>query len=127
MNQINSDPRLCENCHRPIPETTRIDAIFCSSRCGWRYRNKIKREKRAEDIKNHPMDPIEKNYGIINFLYQNNSNVVSRQTLREIGFDPDVCSGMRNFSRENHRTEIMIRDYILILDDNELLTIKKQI
>ena len=124
---MQSGMRFCKNCHRVIPETTRIDAIFCSPRCGWRYRNKLKREKRAEDIKNQSMDPIEKNYGIINFLYQNNSNVVSRQTLREIGFDPDACSGIRDFSWENHRTEIMIRDYILILDDDELLTIKKQI
>ncbi len=127
MNQINSDPRLCENCPRPIPETTRIDAIYCSPRCGWRYRNKLKREKKAEDIKHQSFDPTEKNYGIINFLYQNNSNVVSQQTLREMDFDPDIHSGMRHLDQDNHRTEFMIREYVLILDSDELLTIKKRI
>ena len=71
------------------------------------------------------MDPIEKNYGIIKFLYQNNRTVVSRQTLIEIGFDPDIYSGMKNFIPEDHITDIMIREYILSLDD-ELVTIKKQ-
>ena len=127
MNQINSDPRLCENCNRAIPDTTRIDAIFCSSRCGWQYRNKLKREKRAEDIKNQPFDPIEKNYEIIKFLFQNNRTVVSQQALWEIGFDPEVHSGMRDFDRENHRTEFLIREYILILDSDESVTIKNRI
>ena len=124
---MQSGMRLCKNCHRPIPETTRIDAIFCSPRCGWRYRNKLNREKRAEDIKNQPMDPTEKNYGIINFLYQNNSNVVSQQTLRDMDFDPDIHSGMRHLDRENHRTEFMIREYVLTLESDELVTIKKRI
>ncbi len=119
--------KLCKNCPRLISEKTRIDAIFCSSRCGWQYRNKLKREKRVEDIRNQSFDPVETNYGIIKFLYQNNRTVVTRQTLLEIGFDPELCSGMRDFSTEDNRTEIMIRDYILILDDDELLTIKKQI
>ncbi len=125
MNQINLDPRLCENCPKPIPETKRIDAIFCSSRCDWQYRNKLEREKRAEDVKNKPFDPIEKNYGIIKFLFQNNSTVVSQQTLREMDFDPDIHSGMRHLDRENHRTEFLIRDYVLTLDNDELVTIKK--
>ena len=122
---MQSGMRFCKNCHRAIPETTRIDAIFCSPRCGWRYRNKLKREKRAEDIKNQPFNLIEKNYGIIKFLYQNNRTVVSRLTLIEIGFDPDIHSGMKNFIPEDHITDIMIREYILSLDD-ELVTIKKQ-
>ncbi len=118
---------LCKNCHQPIPEKTRIDAIFCSSRCGWQYRNKLIREKRVEDIKNQPFDPIEKNYGIIKFLFQNNRTVVSQQTLSEIGFDPDLHSGMRNHDRENQRTEFLIREYVLILASDELVTIKKRI
>ena len=123
---MNSKERICKNCQKPIPETMRIDAVFCSARCGWRYRNKVKSEERLEARKSATPNPIEKNYGIIKFLFQNNRTDVSRETLREIGFDPDVHSGMRNINHEDQRTEFRIREYILTLGKDELITINKQ-
>lgn len=122
---MHSKERICKNCQDPIPETVRIDAVFCSARCGWRYRNKVNREKRLEARKSATPDPIEKNYGIIKFLFQNNRTVVSRKTLHEIGFDPDVHSGMGKINHENQMTEFMIREYILTLGKDELITINK--
>ena len=69
---------LCENCNPPIPETKRMDAIFCSSKCGWRYRNFENQKKRAEQKRDLNSDPLEENYGIINDLYLRNCNVILR-------------------------------------------------
>jgi predicted nucleic acid-binding Zn ribbon protein len=45
------EARLCKNCRRVIPETMRIDAVFCSAKCGWTYRNQKKRKEYVEKQK----------------------------------------------------------------------------
>ena len=34
---------LCKNCHKPLPETARKDATFCSDNCRAEYRRKSRK------------------------------------------------------------------------------------
>ncbi len=119
--------RLCKNCQGPITETTRIDAIFCSPKCGWTHRNRIKREEHLKAINTRLQDPTEKNYRIIKFLHENNQTAISRDALIGIGFNPEIHSGMRKFDRDCDTSEFMIKDFVLTLGPDEIITIQKSI
>ena len=61
------ETRSCKKCKKTIPETTRIDAVYCSAKCGWSYRNEKKRQYLAEKKKIH--QPFTENIRIINDLF----------------------------------------------------------
>ncbi len=123
--EINGDG-LCKNCRNPIPETKRIDAVFCSPKCGWRYRNLLAREKRIEKIKNLKNDPVEQNFQIIDDLYQRGIVVISQKSMIEIGFNPNAYSNLIDYDEEKGITEFEIKDYMLTLATDKI-TIKPSI
>jgi len=43
------EARKCKNCGNPIPLQRRIDAKYCSTRCGWRYRNRLGSKEGQDD------------------------------------------------------------------------------
>ena len=119
--------RLCKNCQDPIPETKRIDAVFCSARCGWTRRNRIKREERLKAINTMLQDPIEKNYGIIQSLYKNNQTAISRGALIGMGFDPEKHNSSRIIQLIPFTMEFLIKDFELTLGPDKIITIKKRV
>ncbi len=119
--------RLCKNCHDPIPETKRIDAVFCSARCGWTHRNRINREERIKAKYARLQNPIDKNYGIIQSLYENNQTAISRDTLIGMGFDPEKHNGSRIIQFKPFTMEFIIKDFVLTLGPDEIITIKKRV
>jgi len=40
-----SGGRLCQECRFPIPARRRRHSLYCSPRCGWRYRQRRRRER----------------------------------------------------------------------------------
>lgn len=103
---MKKEPRFCKWDNRPIPEEKRIDAIFCSPKCGWKYRNDRNRKKK-------PVIEItdgrrETNIIIIMDLMSRGIYEIPMKSLEDIRFDFNCYDRYGEFDKENQTTEYIL-------------------
>ncbi len=103
---MNREPRFCKWDGEPISEHKRIDAIFCSPECGWKYRNERNRERKPV-IKNTD-DRREKNIMIIKDLMTRGINEIPIKSLEDNGFDFDRYDRFGEIDKEEGTMEFII-------------------
>ena len=114
---MKKDPRFCKWDMKPIPEDKRIDAIYCSSQCGWNYRNEKKRERKPvrkiTDVRR------ETNITMIKDLITRGINEIPMKSLEDYGFDFDCYDRYGEIDTENMTTEFIISSFsFTIIDSN---------
>ena len=114
---MKKEPKYCKWCGKPIPEEMRIDAIYCSRKCGWTCRNEKNRERKLI-IKNTD-DRHEKNIMIIKDLMIRGINEIPTKSLEDIGFDFDCYDRFGEIDQEKRTTEFIISTVsFTIIDEN---------
>ena len=110
------EPRFCKWDGEPIPEEKRIDAIYCSRKCGWNYRNEKNRERKPDIINTD--DPREINIMIIKDLMTRGINEIMITSLTDFGFDFDCYDKIGDFDIAKG-TEFLISAFsFTIIGDN---------
>lgn len=101
--------KLCKHCGQPIFLSKRTDALFCSAKCGWRYRN---RENAMEDKGMRPIDRrLVKNRKIIKDLFRRGKLDVSIESLELLGFDFDLYTKFVDKSYETKISVVNVYEY----------------
>ncbi len=103
---MKKEPRFCKWDMKPIPDEKRIDAKYCSSRCGWKYRNEKNRERKPV-IKNTDVRR-ESNIMIINDLITRGIYEIPTKSLEDIGFDFDRYDKFGEIDKEKGTMEFII-------------------
>jgi hypothetical protein len=106
--------RYCKNNpDHPIPESTRTDAVFCSQRCGWQYRNRKKATK-TEEFQKIERD-LYTNYRIIKDMLRKDISEISKDTAIVLGFNLSCHTGILDIDNLNGTAEFELFDYSYII------------
>ena len=81
------EPRHCKRggCPHTIDEEKRSDAVYHSPECGWKDRNRKKRQENK--VKREIQRKLDRNNAIIKDLYKQAKLDVSTEILEVMGFD----------------------------------------
>ena len=114
---MKKDPRFCRWDGEPIPDDKRIDALYCSSQCGWNFRNEKNRERKPVPEKTDARR--ETNIMIINDLMNRSIYEISMKSLEDTGFDFDCYDRYGEIDKEKETTEFIISSFsFTIIDEN---------
>ena len=103
---MKKDPRFCKWDNKPIPEEKRIDAIYCSSKCGWKYRNEKNRERKP--VIKITNDRRDENILIIKDLMSRGIYEIPMKSLEDNGFDFDRYDRIGEIDEEKGTMEFII-------------------
>lgn len=103
---MKKESRYCKWDGEPIPEEKRIDAVYCSPECGWKYRNEKNRERKP--VIQNTDDRRETNIMIIKDLMTRRINEIPTKSLEDIGFDFDRYDRFGEIDKENGTMEFII-------------------
>lgn len=116
------ETKYCKYCNEPIPQSRKVDAIFCSDRCGWTYRNRnrLKLDKEKKEIDRQ----LSNNYKIVKSLHDKGITRIFKENLAKLGFNPDYYTEFTDMDPYTKASEVKIFDFIVKTEDN-LCFIKK--
>lgn len=101
------------NPDHPIPDSIRADAVFCSQKCGWQYRNR----KKATETKE--FQKIERdlytNYRIIKDMLQKDISEISKDTAIVLGFNLSCHTGILGIDKLKGIAEFKLFDFSYII------------
>jgi hypothetical protein len=107
--------KVCKNCGNEYTGR-RFGSLFCTSKCGWTYRNRMKKEN--YNIRESEIKKLAKNAKILENFYNKDKKQIPINVLEFIGFDFDLCTTPVKYDKENGHGYYKMLDYwvILILD-----------
>ena len=103
---MENETRYCKWDGEPIPEEMRIDAVYCSRRCGWKFRNDKNRKRKP--TMNFTDSHRETNIMIINDLINREIYEIPMKSLVDIKFDFNCYDRYGEFDKENETTEYIL-------------------
>jgi hypothetical protein len=114
---MNRAPRFCKWDMKPIPEDVRFDALYCSPKCGWKYRNE--RNRRKKPVIEKTDDRRETNIRIIKDLMSREIYEIPMKSLEDNGFDFDCYDRFGEVDQEKRTAEFIISTVsFTIIDEN---------
>ena len=106
---MKKEPRYCKWDGKLIPDDKRIDAIFCSPKCGWSYRNEKKRQRKPVPEKIDARR--ETNIMIIKGLMSREIYEIPMKSLDDFGFDFDCYDKIGEFDIATTGTQFFISTF----------------
>lgn len=101
--------RLCKYDSIPIPKEKRSDAVYHSPECGWKDRNRKKRQENK--VKREIQRKLDRNNAIIKDLYKRAKLDVSIESLELLGFDFDIYTNFVTKSFETKTSVVKVYEY----------------
>ena len=111
--------RYCENCGELIPVTRNKGSIYCTTKCGWTFRN------RGNNVANKEKRIITRqldiNYKIVKDLYNKGKNNISIESLELLGFDFEHFTGVKKIAPDNQFEVIKLFEFEINIQNNRCL------
>jgi hypothetical protein len=111
--------RYCKNNpEHLILESARTDSIFCSSKCGWTYRNRRNELTKKNMQNNEP--GLFRNHKILKDLVGRGLGDISKETAFVLGLDVNCYTGIINIDRVNKTTEFKLFEFSYTIDGDRI-------
>jgi hypothetical protein len=111
--------RYCKNNpEHLIPESARTDSVFCSKKCGWTFRNRVKLNAN-KDL--HNIEPgLYRSHKILKDLVCRGISDISKETALVIGLDVNCYTGIIKIDSVNKTTEFKLFEFSFTIDGDRI-------
>jgi len=111
-------PKYCRYCRKLIPKTRKRGSFYCTNKCGYTFRNKIKASERKKLQELEPA--LYKNRKVVKDLVRMGILDVTFETAKELGMDFNAHMGVINFDQEKKTTKFRLFNYSFTICDNRI-------
>jgi|GEM_PF-6773430 len=113
----------CLNCGGEFSDR-RSDSIYCSDKCGWTYRNNLK--KINYQFRNQEVKKLMKSANIFEYFDNQGIRQIPKEVLKFVGFNFDLTTSPVKYNKEKgYAFHKLLEYWIIIRADKEMIEIQK--